>query len=295
MRRLLQTLLAMGLGASLVVLTGCAAAISGVTAKQVVESKHAVGKAPKIVVEMFNGGIDVFASAEEGQVRAKVTKEGRGPTEEEAELALEKIDVQTKQDGDTLFILARRLEPNVQGGASAVIEVPPGAVLDLRSSNGGVNVTGLTGGVVTATSNAGVKVKGSKGPLNLTTSNGAITVEGGSGVLDLTTSNGGITVEAKSAAVKAKTSNGRIQFKGGLAHGEQTFQTSNGGVKLVLPSEQAFKLEATTSNGRIHSDFPIQGGDKKRKNHLSAVVGENPDVTLKVTTSNGGIEIKKGI
>jgi DUF4097 and DUF4098 domain-containing protein YvlB len=295
MRMLLHWSFVVLFAGTVAMLTGCAMPVPNAKAEAVVESKFDVGKAPKIVVEMFNGGIDIFAVAEEGAVQAKVIKRGQGPTDEEAQKALKNIEVKMTKEGDTVHIIARRLDPQVQGcGASATVEVPPGAVVDLRTANGGVNVVGLTGGVVTTTSNGGVKVKGNKGPVQAETSNGGIAVEGVTGLLDLKTSNGNVEIDARNALVKARTSNGGIRFKGSLADGEQSFHSSNGRIGLTLPAESRFRVEAQTSNGRITTDFPVKGASKQRKNHLEGTVGAEPSMTLKLQTSNGGIEIKKG-
>src|SRR5206468_3339764 len=153
----------------------------------------------------------VVCGVEDGKVRAKVTKRGAGATKEEAEDDLENVEVKMAQDGDTVRIAARRAEgkPNPgNSGASASLEVPAGAVLDLRSSNGPLNVVGLTGDVTGKSSNGPIKVKGGRGTLVLATSNGPITVEGARGKLDLNTSNGAITIDARDAVVNAHTSNG---------------------------------------------------------------------------------------
>jgi DUF4097 and DUF4098 domain-containing protein YvlB len=278
---------------------GCMVKLSGLgntTAQEDVEKSFVVGKAPRVVVEMFNGGIDVVCGVEEGRVRAKVTKRGAGPTQEAADDDLENVEVAMLQDGDTVRILARRAEgkPNPgNSGASATVEVPTGAVLDLRGSNGPLNVVGRAGDVIGKTSNGPIKVKGGQGTLQLTTSNGPIAVEGAAGKLDLNTSNGPISIQVRNGEVNAHTSNGPIRFSGTLADGEHVLHTSNGGLTVTLPDEARFQIDAATSNGRITSAFPVKAKGGQSKTHLRGTVGEDPAVSLKLSTSNGGIKIEK--
>jgi hypothetical protein len=278
---------------------GCMVKVSGLssdTATEDVEKSFAVGKTPRVVVEMFNGAIDVVSGVEEDKVRAKVTKRGAGASKEEAEDDLVNVEVAMVQDGDTIRVVARRAEgkPNPgNSGASAVVEVPTGAVLDLRSSNGAVNVVGRTGPVTAKSSNGAIKVKGGRGPLQLATSNAAITVEGAGGKLDLNTSNGGITIAARDAEVNAHTSNGGIRFSGTLAEGEHVLHSSNGGLTLTLPEDARFRVDAATSNGRITSAFAVKEKGGQSKTHLRGTVGDDPAASLKLSTSNGGIKIEK--
>jgi DUF4097 and DUF4098 domain-containing protein YvlB len=279
-----------------VLLVGCHASFQGVTVQKDVSSNFQVGQTPRVIVDTFNGSIEVVCGVEDGVVRAKVTKKATAATEEDATSELDHIDVKMRQDGDTVVILAQRAGPKSMGnlGAPAHVEVPKGTLLDLRSSNGGLKVIGLAGDVIGKTSNGKIEVKGSKSAMKLSTNNGGITVDGGSGKLDLESSNSGITiVKASQAQVNAKTSNGKVQFQGTLAEGEHLFESSNGNIVLTLPAEMQFRLDATTSNGKIRSDFPVKGSEKPSKKRLRGVVGDGQATSIKVHTSNGSIELKR--
>jgi hypothetical protein len=261
-------------------------------AEEVLTRSFKTGKAPQIGVEVFNGGIEVVVGAE-GAVEARLTKRSQAHTEEEAREGLKNIDVQMTQEKGTVRITARRLQEKrvIQGEVAAQLRVPPGAVLDLRTSNGPVKVTGGTGDVKVLTSNGPIRVEGRKGALRLTTRNGPIVVDGATGVAELKTNNGRIDLQAEKAAVKAETSNGAIAFSGSLAGGEHTFSTSNGPITVALPAGAQFRVDATTTHGAIKSEFisaTVQTG-----RHVVVTVGEKPTATLKLHTSNGPIEIRK--
>jgi DUF4097 and DUF4098 domain-containing protein YvlB len=232
---------------------------------------------PRIVVETFNGNVSVTAGAG-GKLEANVIKHGSGDSQAAAEADLKNIDVMMKTEGDTIRIVARRTDsrPANNSGVSFVLTAPASAALDLRTSNGNVMATGMTGDV-TATS-----------------SNGRVQVDGGQGRIDLSTSNGEIEIDATAARVTARTSNGAIRFSGSLADGNHTFDTSNGSITLKLPSDARFRVSASTRNGDVTSDFAVTTSGSLRKGALDGTLGENPAVSLQLGSSNGNIDIRKG-
>ena len=151
------------------------------TADEVVSQTFTTSAAPHIVVETFNGGIDVITGTD-NTVRADVTKRGGGNSQDEAQQDLKNVAVTMTQDGDTIHITAQRTDHRVDignSGASASLKVPNGATLDLRTSNGGITSAGPVGDVTADTSNGKIDIRGSAGSLDLSTSNGGITVNGG--------------------------------------------------------------------------------------------------------------------
>jgi RNA polymerase sigma factor (sigma-70 family) len=248
-----------------------------VTVRDVVKRSFQTGAAPRIVVDTFNGAIDVITGSSKS-VEVQVTKQAHAKTEEEAQAELKNVDVTTTKEGEAIHVTAKRREkhPNVSSGAAALLHVPPGAILELHTNNGAASLTGGSGAV------------------NLGTSNGAIRVKEHTGSLSVHTSNGAIDIQAEKASVTAKTSNGAVTFAGTLAVGDHTFQTSNGNITVSFPKGTAFRIDASTSHGRVSSAFPVKGGDReKKRNRLQGQVGDNPAFSVKLHTSNGSIHIRE--
>ena len=248
------------------------------TAEEVVSKSFDVSGTTRVVVETFNGSIEVTTGAG-NTVKADVTKRGTGSTQAAAQDDLRNIEVTMTQDGNTVRIIARRTnQPFNMGnsGARAVAQVPAGAILELRTSNGHLSVNGATSDVTARTSN------------------GRIDVEGSQGRLRLDTSNGNIEVRSDSAVVTAQTSNGQIIFAGALAQGDHSFRSSNGRITLTLPAGASFRVDADTSNGRVTSDLAVKRSGGSDEKHLSGVVGENPTILIEAHTSNSNIEIRQG-
>jgi RNA polymerase sigma factor (sigma-70 family) len=264
-------------------------------AQEVLTKTFKTGKSPKLIVEVFNGPIEVVSDSE-GKVEAKVTKKSEAKTEEEAKEGLKNVDVQMAEEKGAIRITARRIEQRqkAQESASAMLHVPAGAILELKTANGAVSVLGGKGQAKIRTSNGAIRVKDHTGNLNLNSSNGAIEVGGATGQLELKTSNGPIRVEAQKAVVNAHTSNSEIDVRGSLANGSHILSTANGRISLTLPANATFRVDAQTSHGSIVDEFsPKQAKAGRGRTRLENVVGDNPKVSVRLRTANGSIEIRK--
>jgi DUF4097 and DUF4098 domain-containing protein YvlB len=273
--------LASWVGASLLLLplsAGCNVldALPLATATATVSEEFTTGSSPKIVVETFNGAIDV-SDGRDDEVVVEVTKRASGLDHETAEANLDSIEVTMVQKENSIHIVAKSVG-HFQGnsGAAVVIAAPKAARLQLRSRNGHIVCEGMRGGI------------------DATTSNGRCEFVDSQGEIDVVTGNGAIEIEATDARVDAHTSNGRIAFRGSLsADMEHRFETSNGQIELALPAESRFHFEGSTSNGRIHCEFPITSEGRESRRRLIGAVGENPTTSIIASTSNASINIRK--
>jgi Putative adhesin len=125
------------------------------------------------------------------------------------------------------------------------------------------------------------------------TTNGAVHCVNLESVVEAATTNGDVEVSTSEWA-SAKTTNGSVRVAMGNAKwsGELKLVTSNGAVDVTLPASAEFQVDAATTNGAIHSDFPITVQGTFGPKTLSGTVGAGGR-ELKVATTNGGIELKK--
>lgn len=279
--------------AAVVALAGCGwIGANRVTAEKVVSKSFPTKAPPKVIVETFNGRVDVTATSP-GEVHAEVTKRAGASTQEAAEADLDNIDVTLAQDGDTVVIRARVTDQKLVGHRSAdvTVQVPEQSMLDLRTTNGKLSAIGLLGDVIAESSNGAVNVKGSRGKLVLATANGAVKVEGGATV-EARTSNGVVRVKDARGPVTARTSNGTVLLSGKLAAGDYDLETINGKVMVTLPANAQFRLDARTTLGVVSCGFNLSETDEKARKRLRGTVGKDPKATLKLRTGNGRIEIR---
>lgn len=128
---------------------------------------------------------------------------------------------------------------------------------------------------------------------NALTTNGNVRGRNLASVVEASTTNGNVDVSTSEWA-SATTTNGGIRVSIGSAkwNGELAVRTTNGSVDVTLPASAEFKLDAATTNGGIHTDFPITVQGSFNSKELSGTVGSGGR-ELRVTTTNGGIKLMK--
>jgi len=231
---------------------------------------------PKVIVETFNGSIDV-SNGNDQEVVVEVTKRASGFDQSAADRNLENLEVtMVSQNENEVLIRIKRVGSTVGDcGASVIVAVPPDANVELKSSNGYIVSEGLRGSLKADTSNAKVDV-----------------VEA-TGNIEVESSNGPILIEAKDAHVHADTSNSGIRFRGTLSSGDHQFSTSNGPIDVRLPADSQFRFVAETSNGGVDVEFDYEGEESRRRRKRSGTVGDDPQFSLELETSNSSIDLRK--
>ena len=125
------------------------------------------------------------------------------------------------------------------------------------------------------------------------TTNGDVLGRNLASVVEAATTNGNVEVSTSQWAA-ATTTNGGIRLSMGSAkwNGELQVKSTNGSVDVTLPASAEFKLDAVTTNGGIHTDFPITVQGSFSSKELSGTVGGGGR-ELKVATTNGTIKLMK--
>ena len=202
-----------------------------------------------------NGGVNVIGSSRRDiLVRAMIEANAR--SESRAEEIAKEIRVRT--DGGRI----RAEGPETRGrewwSVTFEVHVPARSDLDLRANNGGIGVAGV------------------------------------SGTLRMETLNGGIHLDAVNGDVVAETTNGglHVDLDGDRWEGKGLdATTTNGGVRLRLPSGYSAHLETGTTNGGVDIDFPVtvQGRIGRR---IATDLGRG-GATIRLITTNGGVDVRR--
>ena len=254
------------LSALLLVAVACEGGTIGPTETR--DDTFTVNAPPRLEVDTFNGRIVVNATSE-GTVHVRATTYDSPRVDYEAVQVGASIRVKATRRGARRIPIGRR-----SPGADIEITTPVGTFVELKSSNGSLEVYG--------TLQSGT----------LETSNGKAIVQDMRGELIILTSNGSIAVEGMVGAVTLETSNGNIDFTGELTPGgSNRMNTSNGSVNVKLEGEPSVKLDASTSNGTISSRLPILTTSTGDKNHVLGTIGEG-EAELDIRTSNGSVTIE---
>lgn len=137
-----------------------------------------------------------------------------------------------------------------------VVRLPEGVALDASTVNGAVHASDVTGALVIETVNGSVQVSDAGGPVAATTVNGSITT-------------------ALAAA--------------GEAH-EVELKTVNGSITVRVPADINAQLEASTVNGKVHSELPLQVMGRINPRRLEATIGRG-GTPLRLKTVNGSVTL----
>ncbi len=210
----------------------------------------------ELAVEGTNGGISVEGEARSDvHVLAKVTAtaESQGRAREIASAVRINASLE-RVDAEG----PRGLQNREGWSVSYRLAVPRALNLSLRTTNGGIRVQDVESKVAFRTTNGGVKLMRVDGDVRGRTTNGGVDVE-----LDGPSWQGeGLDVE-----------------------------TSNGGVRLVIPEHYSARLEAHTNNGGLNIDVP--GVSHNRRNRDAVVQLGSGGAPIRVRTSNGGVRVTR--
>lgn len=219
--------------------------------------------------ELININGRITAESSDGKdvvVEGKRTAKGR--SDDVAKENLAKIEIREEVGESTVRVESRAPRMSGFGGHEIewTVKVPKGIVIDLRTTNGGVRLDGLSGEIHAKTTNGGVK--GSK-----------LIIDS----LEASVVNGGVEIEL-SAPLDATDS--------------VELTTVNGGVQFTLPSESKATITARAVNGgvRASDDLKIDqeepANERESRRRLSGTMnGGGAKVNL--STTNGGVRLAR--
>lgn len=130
--------------------------------------------------------------------------------------------------------------------------------------------------------------------LEIDATNGGIGVRGVAGRMQLETRNGGLRLADVAGDVRGRTRNGGVvaELDGARWEGAGLdLETTNGGVRLVLPADYSATLETATVNGGMTVDFPVMVQGRIGR-ELRAELGRGGP-TIRARTTNGGVRVER--
>ncbi len=202
-----------------------------------------------------NGGVSVTGwDRRDIEIRAKVWANA-GSMARAEELA---ADITVRVEEGRIFADGPSTMRREGWGVSYEISVPHDTGLRIETLNGGIDVDAVRGDIRFQATNGGVRLTQVAGDVRGHTTNGGLHVE-----LD-----------------------GRRWDGAGL-----DVETTNGGVRLIVPQDYSAQLVTGTVNGGINIDFPVtvRGRIGRR---LETTLGDGGP-TVRVVTTNGGVRIER--
>jgi len=209
-----------------------------------------------------NGRINAESSAGD-TVELVAERTAKASTDEAAQELMKQLEMREETSAARVRVEVRAPRTFGVSGFEVrwTVKVPKGVVVDLRTANGRVALSGLQGEVHASTVNGGIEGKG-------------LAVS----ILEASTVNGGVDVELTTPL----TSAGRVSL-----------EAVNGGVVLALPTGSQASVTARVTNGGINTeglDFQLTG-EQTRRRFEGTLNGGGARVTLQ--TTNGGVRVSK--
>lgn len=132
--------------------------------------------------------------------------------------------------------------------------------------------------------------------LDLSSHNGGVSVRDVKGEIKFSTHNGGVNLVRLAGNVQGSTHNGgiNVELDGPRWDGQQlALETSNGGVNVRLPESYSARVEMSTHNGGMKSDFAtVMTGSLTKQKEMSFNLGSGGSL-IRVKTHNGGVTLRK--
>lgn len=221
---------------------------------------YALAEGGRLEIVNVNGRIT--AEASEGDT-LEVTAErlARATSDEGARDLLKSIEIREEVGDERVRIETRAPSRRGMGGHEVrySVRVPAGVHVDLRTTNGGVRLTGLRGDVRATSTNGGVTARDLR-----------------SQVVEGRVTNGGVDV----VLVAPLGPDGRVELG-----------STNGGVRLTFPSESRAAVSARAVNGGVTVDNLSLAitGEQTRRRLEGTLNGGGARVDL--STTNGGVRV----
>ena len=145
------------------------------------------------------------------------------------------------------------------------------------------------------TSNGNIEIQDVEAVTQVKTTNGNVQFRGNPGYLEIKTSNGNIrasVIQLRDVA-QFETKNGRVAVVVHSGIAPISAVTTNGSIDVTLPADFSGKLEARTVNGRAQSVFDIPRPTGSRQNRLSGTLGSGGDTLVQLRAVNGNVNLWK--
>lgn len=224
-----------------------------------------------LTVESRNGKIEV-SSWNKDKIEIIAYKRVSAPSRSQAQDLFEELIIEVEEQGNSVDVFTEWPRYN-------------------RNSNSGFMGWLFGGSSYSYSVSYEIKVP-EKMDMDLKSTNGRLEVFGIEGRMRLKTTNGKIVGEDLRGSVRCKTTNGSINvaLEDVTERDEMSFETTNGSVKVYLPRNIDADLRAKTTNGSIRCELNITEEYSHSKKRMDAVINDG-GTDIYIRTTNGSIKL----
>lgn len=230
------------------------------------EKTYTLPSSGALSLRNVNGRIEI-RSWDKNQVKIEAEKVVRARGRGEAEEIIKEIRISVRRLGneirvetelpkgwrgewELLDLIFGRKHPQIR--VDYTLLVPKKIDLDIKSTNGGINICEVAGQICTRTTNGHIKI---------------LRVQG---------------------SVDARSTNGSVKLL--KAMGPVEAKTTNGSITVYLPPHIKADVEASTTNGSIYTDFPLEVRGKLTSRKIRGLINGGGGL-IELHTTNGSIRI----
>jgi DUF4097 and DUF4098 domain-containing protein YvlB len=257
----------------LLIFSSCSKDIIQIPATKNYSNEIRFSRETKLVVENFNGNVDVKAVMNSESSTVSAVLKAVSTTPESAQDFLDKMDIKFKKQGDEIFVEAvvpkawtfkgRAKKPS-SWSADIIINIPNGLDVSCTLTNGNVSAVGQNARVTVQTINGNVNVVDNTDEISVVTTNGDTFVSNSqdfkSRVNQITTS-GNCKLEMPKAQYgwfALRTTNGNIEMDlRSAVEPTVNLRTINGGIAVILGEKISGSLDLKTTNGEVSTDMIV--------------------------------------
>ena len=165
------------------------------------------------------------------------------------------------------------------------------ARVDVDSGSGRLKLANIGGSVEASAGSGSIRAEKVAGGFKASTGSGSIYLsQTAPGDVSVSTGSGSTELTGIAGSLKAKAGSGRITVDG-RQEGDWKIDSGSGSIRVRLPDDAAFVLDAESNSGGIAVDHPLMIQGKTSKRHLRGQVrGGGP--LLKIDTGSGGIRVE---
>ena len=176
-------------------------------------------------------------------------------------------------------------------GSGSITVIDISAPVAVHAGSGSVTLENISGSAKARTGSGSITADGVGGAFNGSTGSGSITLlQTAPGDVVVSTGSGSSELKGVVGSVDASAGSGRITVEGRQT-GDWKLNSGSGSVRVTLPEDAAFELDAESSSGGIDIDHPLTVQGHISKKHIRGQVrGGGP--LLQIDTGSGGIRIR---
>ena len=217
------------------------------------EKPFAVTGKPEVTLTTFDGSIQI-RPWDKSEVLVVIEKRALDKD------AVDTISVDARQDGNRIVIDVKA--PKHEGflhshhrSAKLIVSMPATADVHAKSSDGSIDVEGITGQLELRSGDGAIRGRRLDGDMQVHTGDGSIRLEEVRGALRANTGDGNIAATGTFSSLSARSGDGRVRItaeSGSESRGDWDITTGDGSVTLVLPDGFNAEIDAHTGDGRVH-------------------------------------------